>query len=229
MSKRILPELDPKISKLTGKPFTCDQDAESYNQSSGFAVQQFRKDFPEFYGTPANSKTLLDWIEAHDTIISRFNLGVGYQDLLRDGKLETRPVETEDEFQSEPELDLSKLSFRQLKMLPRGPVKLSDVAARMTSKDTVKLNYTMPDSEAGRQLLEEEYQNRREMCEIGRDPRKTELGHQHRLSIQHEKAAKNANRADFLAARQRVILAHPEIPRDGTTFGRLVNEELSRE
>jgi hypothetical protein len=229
MTNRILPKLDSFISERTGKPYICDQDPEAYADRAAYAVKQFLNDVGDaWFGSDYNSQAILAWLDAENVPVTRFNLGVARNELFREGKLENRPVEAQDS-ESAPTFDLSKLSFRQLKMLPRGPVKLSDVATHMDSKSTVKLNYTMPDSLAGRQLLEEEFQNRREMCPIGQPPKTSELGHQYRLSLLAERNASNANRADFLAARQRVVLAHPEIPRDGTAFGRLVLEELNRE
>jgi len=220
----IRPTLDSWISSQTGKRFECYNDFDTYEYRSGIAVEQFCQDVGvKYYGTPYNAKILFGWLDAAEVPVTRFNLGVAFQELSREGKFQLRPA------QEVPELDLSTLSAKQLKALPRAPVTLHDVATQMHSKSTVKLNYKLPDTEMNRQLLHAEFLNRQEMCRIGADPRKTELGHQHKLSLRREQEANAQPALDDIrrAARHKVAMEHGRIKRDSPEFNRLVAEELA--
>ena len=83
---------------------------------------------------------------------------------------------------------------------------------KMTS--TVKLHHTCPDMPLNRQL-----------CPIGVDPKKTELGRQYKVSLREEAAAKGRP-AGWLDARAKVAMEHANVKRDSVEFNRLVALEL---
>ncbi len=93
----------------------------------------------------------------------------------------------------------------------------------------LKLEYTIPDTPANREGMEREFASLREMCEVGVDPRNTELGHQHRLSRSAENRGHGRNGDPILPARwaeaRALVLVHrPKLRPDSAAF----NAEVAR-
>jgi hypothetical protein len=189
----------PTLDQFEAKRWSPEVEA----QRDTYAAEQFVADTPQFYRSPKNSEQLLGWLKGHGVPITRRNLTVAFRVLLEDGALESRPIA-----QEQPQ-----------------PPDNSRGVQKMNS--TVKLHHTCPDTPLNRQVLAEEILGRYSWCPIGVDPKKTELGRQHRISVREEAAAKGRP-AGWLEARAKVAMERANVKRDSVEFNRLVVLELEK-
>jgi hypothetical protein len=218
MATRVIPTLEPF--------WESDSNPEIYDRRMAQQTALFQKDVGSaWYGCQQNSEAIIGWCAEHNCPLTRFNLGVAFNELFLDGKLLSRPSDGQQEEEFDLVTFLSPLSARELKALPRGPVKFSDVATHMDSKSTVKLNYVEEDNPMNRRRVAEEYQYLNGLCDIGQDPKKSQLGERHRILLNASRQSQTPSQAR-LEARQRVIFNHPRVKRDSPEFDRLVNQEL---
>jgi hypothetical protein len=173
-------------------------------QRNSNAATQFLAEHPQYFNSDNNSAAMLGWLTFQRVPVTLKNLTVAFRVLSADGKLESFPVQMD----SGPE-----------------PVETTRGINKMDVKDTTILRYRAIDTPLNRQLVDRDYAARQALCRIGVDPKKTALGAMHRQSLRDEHESRD-NEA-YLAARQRVILENPKIPRDSERFSRLVQEILS--
>jgi hypothetical protein len=172
------------------------------------AWTEFLKDNPDYHMSIYNGTMLQDRLAQLKKPVTRRNLGIVYE-------------------------ELTELNLLQKPWKPSTPVAQPKVVDKRASvqhmENTVIVRHSVEDTPENRRALLAEISDRRALGgDVGADPRKTELGRQHRLikaaNIQH-KAGSNDARLEAVAA---VNLAHPNIKRHSPEFNRLVYEHMQQ-
>jgi hypothetical protein len=202
-----------------------DKNPEVNNARVARACEDFKNDYPDYYGTEENTRELLAWLTKRGVPITRLNLSEAYEQLMaigdvltqRSGIVEHVPADTN-------------------KQGDRGITKVGSLG-------TVKINFPIG-SDAQRNLVGQQPHRMREIMgeeiaaatahlvelrdssEIGK-PVSPALRYEYGASLRQQRALKTPS-ASTAEARAVVALYHPDIKRDSPEFNRLVAETLEQ-